>query len=103
MTRDMSLTLVLMAGSIAAAMAAPELGLGPSSVDECVEMRAVSSAAWAAEPFIVPAVGAAPMRRTHPAAGAGPRCQADDASAPYRMWHHGSHRVVPGCASLNAT
>jgi hypothetical protein len=90
MIRPTSLTLVAMLSSIAAATAAPDLhGQAPripvppvavAVADVVVSARAAS-----------PAGAQAPVRAVPPACG-------PDAAAPYREWHHGGLKLVPGCA-----
>ena len=98
MTRHLSLTLLLMAGSVAAAMAAPEIGLRDQR-EECLETRALARDAWSAAPFLehrgmpLPVVAGAVDHQA---------CTFD-VTEPYRLWHHGSAKMVPGCGTHSST
>ncbi|MFG5408485.1 hypothetical protein ABXN37_10705 [Piscinibacter sakaiensis] len=78
MTRDMTVTVGLMLTSLAAAVAAPDVDLGPAR--EQVALRAVATPAWE-RGLPVPAADCA-----------------DDVTRPYRLMHHGAGRLPAGCA-----
>ena len=108
MPRSMRLTLLLMAGSLAAAVAAPQLGLGADPADRA-EVRTVEDSARSAAPLkprnsrnprnslIVPVAA-----RADDQASASVPC-AFDVTEPYRMWHHGSSKLVAGCGTMSST
>lgn len=101
MTRDMSLTLLLMVTSIAAAVAAPGAD-DPANGAQCAHVVAaapvLASAVRleAALPVVLPAANRVDV------APAGRSC-AVDVSAPYRQWHHGALKLNLGCAAIADT
>ena len=100
MTRDMSLTLLLMVTSIAAAVAAPGADDTAAALD-CMQTVAAGPVLAGhppprmakAVPVVLPATGRADV------APAASPCAAD-AGATYRHWHHGSLKLNLGCAAL---
>ncbi|GAP35616.1 hypothetical protein ISF6_1389 [Piscinibacter sakaiensis] len=92
MTRDMTVTVGLMLTSLAAAVAAPDVDLGPAR--EQVALRAVATPAWERGAVAVPASLRSPAAGLPvPAADC-----ADDVTRPYRLMHHGAGRLPAGCA-----
>ncbi len=101
MTRHMSLTLLLMAGSVAAAVAAPDLG-SKAEPNDCVELRIVASDAWKAGAVRKQQVVGLPARQITAEQSPSDACVLD-VTEPYRLWHHGSAKVVPGCGAAAST
>lgn len=108
MTRDMTLTVALMLTSLAAAVAAPEIDLGPTPAD--VVEQAVASPAFERGTLAPLPARAATEGRVTPVRldGAAPfgvaavPCALADATAPYRLWHHGAARVAVNCRESRA-
>ena len=101
MTRNMTLTALLMLASIAAAVAAPELPADFAACDS--DSLAVQSADQSTslvahvrtENANVHVVPAKAMEVQEPLA-------ACDMTEPYRILHHGSLKLAPGCAASAA-
>lgn len=95
MTRDMSLTLLLMVSSVAAAVAAPGEGHLAASV-ECSQSRTVAAALPAERGMAEPVPVALKVKPRAALSGTG-ACL-PDAGAAYRQWHHGSLKLNLDCA-----
>lgn len=100
MTRNMTLTGLLMLASVAAAVAAPEL---PADLAGCSSVKMMQPADSALAPAArvradQPAARVIPVKATG-AQSVQPQPGACDMTEPYRLLHHGSMKLAPACVA----
>ncbi|WP_418320238.1 hypothetical protein [Piscinibacter sakaiensis] len=102
MKRNTTLTVMLMMGSIAAAVAAPELPADIATV-ACAEQIAIAPALpLAAREGVQRATNKTQTSSSVSRQDAQAVCETD-VTAPYRQAHHGGMKVVPVCRVMATT